>query len=178
MKVLTCILVCLVAVSIARAGADEVVLGAQTKLKSLGYYDGVIDGQMGSQTSAAIRRFQVAQRLKVTGEMNPQTLRRLGIVVPKTRKPKTSPGASGYVSLATIFKGGPFISVGPETQITVIRQAQKNLQLLGYYKGPIDGLPSPSLVSSLKAWQKSAGFRQTGRFDETTLKGLSLMPNY
>lgn len=178
MKMLTCILVCLVAVCISSAGADEVVLSAQTRLKQLGYYDGVIDGQMGSQTSAAIRRFQIAKKLKVTGEMNPQTLRRLGMAVPKTRKPTATSGASGYVSLATIFRGGPFISIGPETQIIVIRQAQKNLRLLGYYNGPIDGLPSPSLVSSLKAWQRSAGFRQTGRFDETTLKALSLMPNY
>jgi peptidoglycan hydrolase-like protein with peptidoglycan-binding domain len=59
----------------------------------------------------------------------------------------------------------------------VIRQAQKNLKLLGYYGGSIDGLPSGPVVTSLKAWQRSAGFRQTGRFDETTLKGLSLMPN-
>ena len=44
--------------------------------------------------------------------------------------------------------------------------------------GPIDGLPSRTLVASLKAWQRSAGFRQTGRFDETTLKGLALMPDY
>jgi peptidoglycan hydrolase-like protein with peptidoglycan-binding domain len=62
-------------------------------------------------------------------------------------------------------------------QIAAIRQAQKNLRLLGYYNGPIDGSPSPSLMASLRAWQTSAGFRPTGRFDENTLKGLSLMPN-
>ena len=179
MKTLTSILVCLVVVFVSNSVADDVVLDVQTKLKHLGYYNGFVDGQMGSQTAAAIRRFQIAQRLKVTGEMNPQTLRRLGIVVPKARAPK-KPAVTppGYVNLATLFKGGPFISVGPETQIAVIRQAQKNLKLLGYYNGPIDGLPSRSLVASLKAWQRSAGFRQTGRFDETTLKGLSLMPNY
>ena len=139
----------------------------------------VVDGQMGSQTAAAIRRFQIAQRLKVTGELNSQTLRRLGVAVPRSRalrRPSSAP--PGYVDLATIFRGGPFISIGPETQITVIRQAQKNLKLLGYYQGPIDGMPSRTLVASLKAWQRSAGFRQTGRFDENTLKGLALMPNY
>jgi peptidoglycan hydrolase-like protein with peptidoglycan-binding domain len=178
MKTLMTILVCLVAISISHAVADEVVLSVQTKLKELGYYHGLVDGRMGSQTAAAIRRFQIAQKLKVTGEMNPQTLRRLGVAAPKTRglRIPASPSAR-YVNLATLFKGGPFTSVGPETQILVIRQAQRNLKLLGYYNGPIDGLPSRSLVASLKAWQRSAGFRQTGRFDETTLKGLSLMPN-
>ncbi len=178
MKTLTSILVCLAVLFVSSSVADDVVFSVQTKLKQLGYYNGVVDGQMGSQTAAAIRRFQIAQRLKVTGEMNPQTLRRLGVAVPKARGPKKAPSAPvGYVSLATLFRGGPFISIGPETQILVIRQAQKNLKLLGYYHGPIDGLPSRSLVASLKAWQRSAGFRQTGRFDETTLKGLSLMPN-
>jgi peptidoglycan hydrolase-like protein with peptidoglycan-binding domain len=179
MKMLVWLFVCLAALSLPEAVADEVVFGVQTKLKQLGYYDGVVDGQMGSQTAAAIRRFQIAQRLKVTGELNSQTLRRLGVAVPR-RSPlrRPSPAPPAYVDLATIFKGGPFISIGPETQITVIRQAQKNLQLLGYYRGPIDGLPSRTLVASLKAWQRSAGFRQTGRFDENTLKGLALMPEY
>ena len=88
MKTLTSILVCLAVVFVSNSVADDVVLGVQTKLKHLGYYNGVVDGQMGSQTAAAIRRFQIAQRLKVTGQMNPQTLRRLGIVVPKARAPE------------------------------------------------------------------------------------------
>jgi peptidoglycan hydrolase-like protein with peptidoglycan-binding domain len=173
------VFVCLAALLHSNAVADDVVFGVQTKLKQLGYYNGVVDGQMGSQTAAAIRRFQIAQRLKVTGELNSQTLRRLGVAVPRSRALRRSgPAPPGYVDLATIFRGGPFISIGPETQITVIRQAQKNLQLLGYYRGPIDGMPSRMLVASLKAWQRSAGFRQTGRFDENTLKGLALMPDY
>jgi peptidoglycan hydrolase-like protein with peptidoglycan-binding domain len=171
MKMLVWLFVGAAALFVSHAVADDAVFSVQSKLKRLGYYNGVVDGQMGSQTAAAIRRFQIAQRLKVTGELNSQTLRRLGVAAPGSR-PLRRP------SSATIFKGGPFISVGPETQITVIRQAQKNLQLLGYYRGPIDGMPSRTLMASLKAWQRSAGFRQTGRFDENTLKGLALMPEY
>ena len=177
MKMLIRILLCLVVASASSVYADDLILSVQHKLKRLGFYDGVVDGQMGSQTAAAIRRYQIAEKLKVTGEMNPQTLRRLGISAPRARVPVKAPAAvPEYVALADLFKGGPFISIGPEMQITVIRQAQKNLRLLGYYRGPVDGSPSPSLVASLKAWQASAGFRQTGRFDENTLKGLSLMP--
>lgn len=148
--------------------ADETVLATQKKLMQLGFYKGTADGQMGSQTSAAIRRYQIAQNLKVTGELNHQTLDQLGI--------KGSTPVPAYVAIADIFKGGPYISVGPEMQVAVIRQAQKNLKLLGYYNGPEDGVPNSALVSALKAWQKSARFRQTGRFDENTLKGLDLMP--
>ena len=149
--------------------ADETVLATQKKLAGLGYYKGEADGQTGSQTSAAIRRYQIAQNLKVTGELNRQTLDRLGV--------KGSTPAPAYVAIADIFKGGPYISSGPDMQVAVIRQAQKNLKLLRYYSGPEDGMPNAGLVSALKAWQKSAGFRQSGRFDENSLKGLDLMPN-
>jgi len=149
--------------------ADDTVLATQKKLARLGFYKGEADGQTGSQTSAAIRRYQIAENLKVTGELNRQTLAQLGI--------KGSTPAPAYVAIADIFKGGPYISSGPEMQVAVIRQAQKNLKLLGYYSGPEDGLPNGGLVSALKIWQKSAGFRQTGRFDENSLKGLDLMAN-
>ncbi len=149
--------------------ADETVLATQKKLAQLGFYKGTPDGQMGSQTGAAIRRYQIAENLKVTGELNRQTLEQLGIAG-QVQVP-------AYVAIAEIFKGGPYISVGPEMQVAVVRQAQKNLKLLGYYSGPEDGMPNGGLVSALKVWQKSAGFRQSGRFDENTLKGLDLMPD-
>ncbi len=161
------------------ASADQVITATQQKLKRLGYYDGVVDGQMGSQTSAAIRRYQLAENLKVTGELNTQTAKSLGLTSPApvaNNRPAPTP-VPEYVALADIFKGGPFISVGPQMQIAAIEQAQKNLRLLGYYGGPVNGKPSDSLVRALKAWQSSAGFRQTGRFDENTLKGLDLMAN-
>ena len=149
--------------------ADNTILAAQKKLSKLGFYKGTPDGQLGSQTSAAVRRYQIAENLKVTGELNPQTLQQLGIQGP-------SP-APAYVAIADIFKGGPYVSMSSETQVETIKQAQKNLKLLGYYNGPNDGMPNGELVSAIKVWQRSAGFRQTGRFDETTLKGLNLIPN-
>jgi len=149
--------------------ADEGVLATQKKLSQLGFYKGTADGRMGSQTSAAIRRYQIAENLKVTGELNRQTLDHLGI--------QAAAPTPAYVAIADIFKGGPYISAGPEMQVAVVRQAQKNLKLLGYYSGPADGMPGGGLVAAIKVWQQSAGFRQTGRFDENTLKGLDLMPN-
>jgi peptidoglycan hydrolase-like protein with peptidoglycan-binding domain len=180
MKMILRIWLCLIAVSVGNLQADEVVLSVQRSLKRLGFYEGVLDGQMGSQTAAAIRRYQIAERLKVTGQLNPQTLRSLRISAPPPpRAPRRAPAPMPeYVALADLFRGGPFISAGPELQIAVVRQAQKNLRLLGYYYGPANGRPSSSLVASLKAWQASAGFRRTGRFDENTLKGLALMPDY
>ncbi|MEI6337030.1 MAG: peptidoglycan-binding domain-containing protein [Verrucomicrobiota bacterium] len=176
----------ILAASVVRA--DSMIVETQTKLKRQGFYDGTIDGKMGSQTSAAIRRYQLAQNLTITGELSSQTLRSLGLsapppvrmeVNPTTKLPPAHPTKPipENVALADIFKGGPYISIGAEGQITTIRKAQKNLKLLGYYSGSITGKPSAALITGLKVWQQSAGFRQTGRFDENTLKGLSLMPD-
>lgn len=201
MKVLSRILLLLALVGTAQA--DNTIYSAQRTLKQLGYYSGTVDGEPGSQTSAAIRRYQVAMNLKVDGQLNSQTLKSLNVVgvsstipakpAPATAKatpapkPKATPAPRAtpppakpmpeYVAIADIFKGGPYITAPPEVQFATVRQAQKNLRTLGYYNGPINSTPSQPLVNALKAWQQSAGFRQTGRFDESTLKGLSLMPN-
>lgn len=191
MKAFLRVLCCLV-LAAGAARADQVVAEVQKKLLKMGYYSGVVDGQMGSQTSAAIRRYQLAENLRVTGNLTPQTLDSLNVQTPPPTvqatpppkkplfgqpKPATVQAVPEYVAIADIFKGGPYITAGPEVQIATIRQAQKTLRLLGYYNGPMNGSPSPALVSALKAWQASAGFRQTGRFDENTLKGLNIMPN-
>jgi peptidoglycan hydrolase-like protein with peptidoglycan-binding domain len=178
MKVLVRALLCLVLAS-TLARADMVVAEAQEKLLARGYYHGTVDGSMGSQTAAAIRRYQLAKALPVDGKLNPPTLQSLGIspkpqaasapVPPPTPVPE-------YVAIADLFKGGPYITAPPQVQIATIRQAQKTLKLLKYYQGPVDGSPNLPLVWALRAWQKDAGFRQTGRFDENTLKGLNIMP--
>lgn len=160
---------CFLLVAMSGLHADDAIRATQSRLAALGFYNGKVDGQMGSQTSAAIRRYQIAENLKVTGELNRQTLDRLGI--------EGAAPVPAYVALADIFKGGPYISVGPEMQVAVVKQAQKNLALLGYYNGPKDGMPNAALTTALKQWQRSAGFRQNGRFDENTLKGLDLMPD-
>lgn len=190
MKALVRLFVLLVFAS-SVALADDAILAAQKKLQKLGYYSGTADGQYGSQTAAAIRRYQVAENLKVTGDLTPQTLKSLGISAPAPKpvpaKPAPAPSSTKpapaaapvpqYVAIADIFKGGPYITAPTEVQIATVRRAQKNLKTLGYYAGPIDGQVTSNLAGSLKAWQKSAGFRQTGRFDESTLKGLDLMAN-
>ena len=166
----------------------------QSKLAKQGFYTGTVDGVMGSQTAAAIRRYQVAEHLTVNGQLTNETLKSLRITPPpapkptpkqkwqpappeppRSRAPVTYQPVPEYVAIADIFKGGPYIEAGPERQIAAISQAQKTLRLLGYYRGPVNGSPSPALVAALKAWQQSAGFRQTGRFDENTLKGLDII---
>lgn len=59
----------------AKASSSRaVVRSAQEHLYNLGYYLGGVDGLMGPQTKAAIKRFQREQDLKVDGVLGPQTI--------------------------------------------------------------------------------------------------------
>lgn len=69
-------------------GSQTHVAAAQQALKTNGYNPGPIDGYMGPQTTAAVREYQQREQLQVTGQLDPDTLGRLGIGVGgATRKP-------------------------------------------------------------------------------------------
>jgi hyperosmotically inducible protein len=69
-------------------GSQTHVAAAQQALKTNGYNPGPIDGYVGPQTTTAVREFQQREQLQVTGQLDPDTLGRLGIGVGgATRKP-------------------------------------------------------------------------------------------
>jgi hypothetical protein len=51
----------------------------QARLAQLGFYRGRIDGVVGPETEAAIRAFQASRRLRVSGELDRETLDALGM---------------------------------------------------------------------------------------------------
>lgn len=59
--------------------ADETVASAQQTLKDQGFYYGKITGRKDADTIAAIRRYQIRNGLKITGELNAETQRSLRI---------------------------------------------------------------------------------------------------
>ena len=63
--------------SVALIWADPAVEKAQQALKDEGFYYGEITGQKDNDTSAAIRRYQIRNGLKVTGDLNEETTKAL-----------------------------------------------------------------------------------------------------
>src|SRR5947199_2395187 len=59
--------------------ADQTTQSVQQTLKDQGFYYGNVTGDKSAETTAAIRRFQIRSGLKVTGEVNPETLQSLSI---------------------------------------------------------------------------------------------------
>jgi len=71
-------------------GSQTHVAAAQQALQKEGFNPGPIDGYMGPRTAAAAREFQQKEQLKVTGQLDPETLGRLNVGVGgATRKPQS-----------------------------------------------------------------------------------------
>jgi peptidoglycan hydrolase-like protein with peptidoglycan-binding domain len=52
---------------------------AQRALRDLGYNPGPIDGTFGPQTRSAVEKYQLAEKLSVTGHLDAETLERLDV---------------------------------------------------------------------------------------------------
>ena len=86
----------------ASAGSNAVVTGyspdlvraAQQSLNDKGYSVGTVDGQLGPATKTALSRFQQAQGLAQTGDLDSQTLAALGVSQYDNRGATAAPSAS------------------------------------------------------------------------------------
>lgn len=63
----------------ADALEPEVVASIQRRLRSLGFYDGGVDGIWGPNTQEAVARFQQSRGLEASGVLNPVTASALGL---------------------------------------------------------------------------------------------------
>jgi len=69
--------ICFFAASAARA--DALMESVQKALKDQGFYYGEVSGRKDADTTAAIRRYQIRNGLQITGELNAETQKSLGL---------------------------------------------------------------------------------------------------
>ena len=74
--------------------ADQLVESVQQALKDEGFYYGEVNGDMNANVTAAIRRYQIRNGLQVSGELNDETLRSLGIKSSGSSSRSTTKAAS------------------------------------------------------------------------------------
>ena len=68
--------------------ADETVRTLQSRLKAGGFYWGEVNGIYGSDTAAAITRYQIRNGLQITGKLDSQTSHALGLASEKAEVPR------------------------------------------------------------------------------------------
>jgi peptidoglycan hydrolase-like protein with peptidoglycan-binding domain len=76
---------------IFRATKDQ-IMQAQRMLKDRGQYSGEQTGKLDDETRDALKKYQAAEKLKVTGTLNRETIEKMGIVL--TDNQKAMPAAS------------------------------------------------------------------------------------
>lgn len=79
--------------SLMLARADQMIESAQQTLKDQGFYYGEITGQMSSDLTAAIRRYQIRSGLQVNGQLNAETLQSLRISSSSAARPAAKPAS-------------------------------------------------------------------------------------
>ena len=127
----------------------DLIRDVQRQLKGLGFDPGAADGNYGTQTAAALRAYQQAYRLPVTGRMDEATLRS---VLPERFEASRTP-----LDLSNR---------------QVMQQAQRQLKALGFDAGSMDGTFGLQTEAALRAYQQAYRLPQTGRPDEVTLRSL------
>lgn len=89
------------AISAVVACASDNIRDAQAKLKENGFYFGQIDGAASTDFSAAVTRYQIRNGLQITGTLNAETSKALGVKAEATANQLVAPASETWRRLRT-----------------------------------------------------------------------------
>ena len=124
---------------------------AQVRLKELGFYSSRADGAFGEDTRRAVERFQLANGLTVTGEIDGAMMMRLMAVTPITW--------NDYIQEMVCRPGDTGLSV---------YALQRRLTDMGYFDGECNGAYGEHTESAVQRFQVANDMEMTGVADADT----------
>src|SRR5438128_3009991 len=178
--------------------ADQTTQSPQQTLNYERLYYGNVSAEKSAETTAAIRRYQIRNGLKVTGDINPETLRSLNMTSSSVSSAQPA-GKSAATQFAKVlpdnssrlgqhsppppsnqpdrqlemnpnFNGGSFSSAQRRISTrAAVAEVQRQLIAYGYYRGRIDGRYGRRTAVAVSAFQTASGLPSTGRLDASTL---------
>ena len=167
--------------TLKNGSSGELVSALQTKLKELGYYTGTVDGEYGSATAEAVKKFQKNNGLTADGVAGNETLTKLYVsgtavsaatVTPKpTATPKPSATATPTAAATTVVTINAKLLQRGDTG-SAVKTLQQRLVQLGYLSAA-DGIYGPKTVNAVAAFQRNNGLTADGVAGTMTLNKLS-----
>ena len=135
------------------------VKAIQTRLKSLGYYEGPVNGNFGPQTQEAVQTFQSLNGLKADGVAGGATLEKMfannALTYRQARgtaTPRPTPTPTPRPTDAPTYNTDTYLKVG--AQGTLVKQMQIRLIELGYLAGEPTGKFNNGTLLALMSFQK------------------------
>jgi peptidoglycan hydrolase-like protein with peptidoglycan-binding domain len=128
----------------------------------VGGYNGRIDGIWGTDSEAALERFQQQHQLQVTGQLNEATAATLGLnpaALLATTQPAPPPPPADHLLPASV------------------RAVQARLGTLGFYNGAVDGVWGPGTETAIASFQRARGLRPDGQLGPATVTAMGLAPD-
>jgi peptidoglycan hydrolase-like protein with peptidoglycan-binding domain len=150
----------------------------QRSLAAQRVYQGKIDGVWGPQTEAALRQFQAQNKLEATGRVDAPTAQKLGVKIERlelgdTDAPRTEP----VVGHNTSDDANTSVQLSALSTAQA-KEMQQRLQLLGYYKGPIDGEVGEGTRAALrKFFEHQARLASKGSVSNASISLFGTQPN-
>ncbi len=132
----------------------------QTDLDAVGCWAGPVDGILGPRTESALREFQQAEGLTVTGLFGGESQNQL-----------TAAAAAGEVVCGSVENASP--RAVDEASIHELEVWQHDLNVVGCFAGAEDGTLGPQTEAAIRNYQTNAGLPVTGQLDPMTEETLA-----
>jgi peptidoglycan hydrolase-like protein with peptidoglycan-binding domain len=133
---------------------SDLVASMQRELAQLGFYDGPVDGMLGPRTEQAIRDFEKAQGLKISGE--PSTL-----LLDVMRRARPRAETTGSTTPA---------EPRPSTRVLAV---QRTLARLGYGPVKFSGVPDGATRAAIEQFERDRGLARSGEIGERLFSELA-----
>ena len=151
----------------ALAQSHSTVSEAQQALKDKGFDPGAVDGVMGHNTRAAIKKYQESQHLSADGRLGSKTLDSLGV---KQAPPKKQFEASGDNIKHSYKKGGSDIGQGSKEMASQVKDGKVGNGAVDFGKGVGGGVKKMAVGTGHAAKNLGKGVANAVTPDKETTK--------
>lgn len=146
------------ALALQRGDNNSEVRNVQSCLKRLGYFNGPVNGNFGSMTEAAVRKFQQASRISAIGKVGP----------------KTQAALQRRCARSGVSKNDCRRGLRSGCDGAAVRTLQRNLRTLRVYNGPVTGKFRELTKNAVIKFQRQKGINPIGIVGPRTREAIRL----